>query len=292
MKYLGVLLLLATVASAQPLDPSIRAAQDFFDNGRFEEAKNAGIETLYRRDLTDAQRENLHRVVGLSAFNLGDRQTAEFHFLKVLTYNPDAQLDPFAVPQRAIKIFEDVRKNNSEALRIARQVRIMKSEKAAAEAEERRRTLLNADKNLLDRQSRDFLLAIPFGVPQFLQKRNGAGIAFAVVQAAMVIASVASFWTIYSMYQPYQVILTDRLGGTNPKDNTITVMRIPPSMREAYQVWDIVKWSSGGAFFGLWAVGSLEAYFYQQRAPVASPVPKVSISPIPNGAAVAFSFVF
>ncbi|MCP2871881.1 hypothetical protein, partial [Salmonella enterica] len=56
----------------------------------------------------------------------------------LLKVNPDYLLDPFAVPPAAIKVFEQVRKDNGDALNLVRQqisLRLEQEKRALAERE-------------------------------------------------------------------------------------------------------------------------------------------------------------
>jgi hypothetical protein len=220
----------------------------------------------------------LFEISALSAFNLGDTKGAQAAFLQLLRVNPDHILDPFAVPPAAIKVFEQVRRENADALNLVRQqiaLRIEQDRRAKAEAEklrleqeERKRKvdLLNGEITVRTIEKRSMLLNfIPFGAGQFQQDRPGWGAAFAASEALMAVLSIVSFFAIESLFEDITYTWTDRR--TTAEQNgvfSVTVRQIPESRHTERDVWTGLKYGTGIAFYALWAIGIGDAIWHHQ----------------------------
>jgi tetratricopeptide (TPR) repeat protein len=272
---LAVLLLwtlLAAPARAQVIpEREVELTRQLYDNGKYQEALRRAGDSMALTNFTDPQRAKLLEIAGLAAFALGDLKTAQQRFLQLLMLNPDTQLDPFAVPPAAIKLFEQVRKENREAITLVRQQQALREEqdrRVAAEAErarredeERRRKLEALAQKITVRtvEKRSLLVNfLPFGAGQFQQERVGAGVGFAVTEAVMAITSLISFFAINALYEDYPISLTDRLTVDGGPFNA-TIRRIPRTRENEYRVWTALKFSTGGTFYGLWVSGVVEA---------------------------------
>ncbi|MBK7863275.1 MAG: hypothetical protein IPJ65_32655 [Archangiaceae bacterium] len=178
--------------------PRARDGAAIFNAGNYQPALARARDAMGLSNFTEAQRVELHKYAGLSAFNLGDAPAAEQHFLQLLRLNPDYVLDPFAVPPPAIKLFEEVKKKNADALNMIRQQIAIREEQArrdAAEAE-RRKKREDDERKRLDELSRNVQVKViekrsllpnfaPFGVGQFPQNRTEWGVVFAVTEAVL-----------------------------------------------------------------------------------------------------------
>lgn len=286
----------------------VALVQVSFDNGRYQDARQRAEAALADSTTTPSQRVVLQRLAGLSAFHLGDSEGAEAHFLKLLTLDPDAQLDPFAVPPKASALFDRVRTSNAEAIAMARQIIQLRSDQArrATQEEVRREALREAtSKAASAATSRDqfWVKLLPFGVPQFRNGRTGWGIAFAAAQAVFGAVSIGAFWSINSLYETKSIVLTDRLSGNPTNTFTAQVYGIPAGSQRAYTVWTVVKYAAGGAFYASWGASVAEAMLRDQpRGDTPSNalapeehrvgIPVVSVLPLPGGVGAAVTLRF
>jgi len=320
VKRLFILLaLIALPAFAQQVVPEreLEIIQSLYDAGKYEEVSRRANETLGLANFTDVQRVRLHELAALSAFNLGDPKGAQAAFLQLLRVNPDYILDPFAVPPPAIKLFEQVRKENADSLNLVRQqiaLRLEQEKRAAAERErlrleqeERRRKaeFLANDVTVRTVEKRSLLVNfIPFGAGQFQQGRVGWGAAFAVSEGLMAVLSIVSFFAIESLFVEQTVEVPGVKTANGPGTFTFTVRQLPEDRRTEYDVWTGLKYGTGIAFYALWAIGVGDALWRHQDevttekkeprvTPPAPPTARLRIYPTPGGglgAGVSFGF--
>lgn len=307
-----LVLCVAHLAWAQLIpEREMETLRALYDAGKHAEAAERANQALTGPDFTSAQRIELHRLAALSAFHLGDVKAAQASFLQLLRLNPDAVLDPFAVPPAAIKLFEQVRRENTELLAAVKQQLALQHEQekiAAAEQErsvreERERQGLkhpNADELLVRTvEKRIFLLNFaPFGVGQFQQQRTGWGLAFALSEGLMAAVSIISFFAIEALYQNVTYTLPDRLTRTGDPF-TFTARTLPEARRLDYQVWSTIKWITGLSFYGLWALGVGDSLWHHQGSTVSetreklpTPQARLHLYPVPHGLGAGLSLVF
>ena len=303
-----LLVLFALPAFAQVVpEREVEIIQSLYDTGKYAEAARRANESLALANFSDPQRVHLHEIAALSAFNLNDAKGAQAAFLQLLKVNPDYILDPFAVPPTAIKVFEQVRKENTDALNLVRQqiaLRLDQDKRAAAERErlrleqeERRRKaeFLANDITVRTIEKRSMLVNfIPFGAGQFQQGRTGWGAAFAVSEGLMAVLSIVSYFAINSLFEIVPYRWTDRLTVDGSGVFEINVRQIPSSRYTERDVWTGIKYGTGIAFYALWAIGTGDAIWRHEdevitetKVPV-SPATKVpsarfNIYPTPGG---------
>lgn len=295
--------LLSTAALAQVVpEREVEITQSLYETGKYAEAARRANESLALVNFSEVQRVRLHEIAGLSAFNLGDVKAAQSAFLQLLRINPDHILDPFAVPPPAIKLFDQVRKDNADALNLVRQQIALRLEQEKRAAEERLRDLKEQE----ERRKREALLSnelvvrtiekrpivvnlIPFGVGQFQQGRVGWGAAFAISEGITAILSIVSFLAIESLFVEESTQLS---GYVVPV--TIKFRYIPEDRRTERDVWNGLKFGTGIAFYALWAIGVGDALFHhedeivtERREPVTPktkvPAARLRIYPTPGG---------
>lgn len=271
--------LVALPAFAQQVVPEreLEIIQSLYDAGKYADAARRADESLGVANFTDGQRVRLHEIAALSAFNLGDPKAAQAAFLQLLRVNPDYILDPFAVPPPAIKLFEQVRREHTDALNLVRQqiaLRLEQEKRSAAERErlrleqeERRRraeALSNEIKVRTVEKTSFAVNFIPFGAGQFQQGRLGAGVAFAVSEGLMAVLSIVSYFAIESLREEVWLRWDDRktVDGTGVYE--VKVRRIPESRYTERDVWTGIKYGTGIAFYALWAIGVGDALWRHQ----------------------------
>jgi tetratricopeptide (TPR) repeat protein len=306
-RWLLLMVVTAFVAHAQVVpEREVEIIQSLYDTGKYADAAKRANESLAVSNFSEAQRVKLHEIAGLSSFNLNDQKGAQSAFLQLLRINPDYILDPFAVPPLAIKVFDQVRKDNADALNLVRQqitIRLEQDKRAAverarqaAEQEERRRRaeFLANDITVRTIEKRSMLVNfIPFGAGQFQQGRTGWGVALAVSEGLMAVLSVVSYFAIEALYQIVPIPLPDRLTA----DGSIAMVKvraIPAERAIERNVWTGLKYGTGIAFYALWALGVGDAIWRhedqivtEKKEPVSPnakvPTARLRIFPTPGG---------
>jgi tetratricopeptide (TPR) repeat protein len=320
-----VALFASIAALAQPVvaDRELEIVRQNFNAGNYREALTRARNAMEVSNFNEAQRVEMHKYAGLSAFNLGELPAAEKHFFALLQLNPDYVLDPFAYPPPAIRVFEDVKKKNADSLNLIRQQIALRDEQLRRELAEREKARLLAEeaRRRLEEQAKEvtvktiekhslLVTLVPFGAGQFQQGRTGLGVLFASIEGALGILNIVSYIVIDRMFVNVTYEFDDRLG---PPDGdgkfSITVRRIPPELKNSRNAWGIVKVGSGVGFYSLWAIGAAEALWRHQDeivtsetkkldalAPAPPPksdfVPKVFLFPTTGGLGAGVSFRF
>jgi tetratricopeptide (TPR) repeat protein len=285
----GVLIaLFAFAAAGQAVVPEreLEIVKQNFNVGNYKEALSRAVSAMEVSNFNDAQRAELHKFAGLSAFNLGDVHAAEKHFLALLQLNPDYVLDPFAYPPPSIRLFEEVKKNNAAMLNLVRQQIALREEqarrefaekeKAKALADEQRRRLEEQGKQATVKtiEKRSFLVNfVPFGAGQFQQGRNGLGATFAAAEAALGLTSLVAYIVIGRLFEDVTYTWNDRL--TPDGTFSVTVRRIPEALRNSAYAWTVTKLVSGGGFYLAWAIGVFEALWHHKDEVVTTEIKRL-----------------
>lgn len=315
--WFALVLLCALPSFAQVVpEREMEIIQSLYDAGKYADAARRANESLALANFSDPQRVRLLEISALSAFNLGDPKGAQAAFLQLLRVNPDYILDPFAVPPPAIKAFEQVRKENADALNLVRQqiaLRIDQNKRAAAELEhlrleqeERRRKaeFLATDITVRTIEKRSMLVNfIPFGAGQFQQGRTGWGAAFAISEGVMAVLSIVSYFAIGSLFVDVTRTFTDRLTANGTGVFDVKTREIPASRRTERDVWTGLKYGTGIAFYALWAIGTGDAIWRHQdqvvtetKVPVTPatrvPTAHLNIYPTPGGLGAGVTIAF
>jgi hypothetical protein len=252
----------------------VEAVKSLFNAGSYAEALARARQAMAVVNFAEAERIELLKMAGLSAFALGETAATEQLFYQLLLLNPDYVLDPFAAAPPAIRMFEEVRKKNADALNIARQQIALREERVRREAEEREREKARAEeqRRRLDALSRTQRTVVekpfvvnflPFGAGQFQQGRTGLGVLFASTEGALAIGSVVAFIAIEGLFKTEQITLDNRHGSPDGKF-TLSVRRIPADRQVERDVWTTVKYTTAGAFYALWGVGIVDAVAHHQ----------------------------
>lgn len=290
-------------------DPDVVSIRNDYEFGKYQEALQRARDRIDRGGLAEDQTVELHRIAGLSAFNLGQTQDAERHFAAVLKLDPDYALDPFTVAPPAIQLFEKIRKDLGPTLDAIRYEKRLKAERLKKEAEEREKQLkeeeekrrkLEAMANAAASRTverRSFVINfVPFGAGQFAQGRKGMGTALAVSEGVFAITSIAGYWLYNGLLDSRTVTLEDREGKP-----TILERGIPQSKEQEATVYRWLQLGGGAAFYTVYAFGVVDAIYHHEAEVVVEPAPKVSLAPssprfhlmpLPQGAGAGLSFKF
>ena len=284
MRVWGVALLLcSTLASAQVVpERELDIVKSLFNAGNYQQAQRRALDAMTMANFSEAQRIELHKIAGLSAYNLGDRDSAERHFVQLLQLNPDYVLDPFAVAPPAIKAFEDVKRKNADALNLIRQNIAVREDQARREAAEKERGRLAAEveKRRLEELTRTVTVRtidrrpfitnfVPFGIGQFVQNRTEWGVFFAVTEAVFSVMTVVAYIAIELLYEDQTITIDNRLGVEGGK-LSFTVRQIPNSRFNEFHGWRIVKYTAASGLGVSVISGIVDAIFHHQGDVVSS----------------------
>jgi TM2 domain-containing membrane protein YozV len=297
MRLALALMLSATAAFAQTTpERELELARALFDAGKYAETVSLVRKALGVTNFTDEQRIELHRMAGLSSFNLGEVSSAKESFLALLRLNPDYVLDPFIAPPPALRLFEQVRKDASDELTLVRQLLQVRAEQRRRDEEERRKAeQARGTGRTITIERRPFWMNfLPFGAGQFQQDRTGWGIAFAVTEGVFAITSIVAYWAIellkVDFRESYDGLLTNQTGRT--------IRGIPQSAEGQRDAWRIVKFSTGGAFYAAWIAGIVDAILHHpgdkrtETKDAEPPPPRLNLTPMPGGGLYAGMTVF
>lgn len=262
-----MLLLAPRVARAQdvPADTGIATLKSAFEFGQYAEVLTQAQARIDEGHLSDADLIQLHRLAGLSAFNLQKLDEAERHFSALLRLAPDFVLDPFVVPPPAIRFFENLKQKLSPELDRIRQERKLAEqtrqesearEKAARAEEERRRLEALANRvTVRTVEKRNFWVNfIPFGAGQFQQGRDTPAVALAVSEGVFAATSIISYFA-------YGALFEDR---TVPGVPGVVESGIPANRQIEARNWRLLKIGSAIGFYVLWAGGVADALYHHQ----------------------------
>jgi len=271
MRALLALVLLLVPALAFADDDPLRMARSNFEYGKYEEAISLIDDLNARKQLADGpDLLEAWRIHGLSHFYLGHRDEARSSFVRLLSIEPDHELDPLLVPPSAVVEFERVKTENAALLdpirerrkAIERQRQLEEADRKRLLEEERKRRERESSTVLLQRGERHSFLTtfLPFGMPQLEQGRGEVGILFAATEGVCIAGSVLA----YSQVQGY--IGSDR--------------KVPPENLSAARNWQIANWIFFGASVALYVGGVIDAVLhYEEETVTTLAVPRDSVTP-------------
>ena len=311
---LGTLLLLwvravpAPAAEDEALQADIAALQAAYEYGRYAEVLARANARLDGAGLSASALVELHKLAGLSAFNLQRTDEAERNVAALLRLDPDFSLDPFVYPPAAVAFVEKQRRAMAAELEFLREQRRQREAAAKLAAEERAALARETEvqKRELEEMSRQVTVRtvekhsvlvnfVPFGAGQFQEGRVAVGTGFAVAEGLLAIGSIVGYFV-------YGSILTTR---TVPLDNfpgstqVIVQTGIPAARASEAQAWRVVKVTSGIGFYAVYVAGVLDALLHYEaevvtthietrQGPATGPapatnVPQVELTPAPPG---------
>jgi hypothetical protein len=314
MNFLPATLLALWVGALPPpaqedeaLRADLSALQAAYEYGRYAEVLERANARMDGAGLSASALVELHRLAGLSAFNLHRVDEAERNIAALLRLDPDFSLDPFANPPVAVAFVEKQRRAMAAELEFLREQRRQRDAAAKLAAEERaalaRET--EAQKRELEEMSRTVTVRtvekhsllvnfVPFGAGQFQEGRVGVGAGFAVAEGLLAIGSIVGYFAYGSLLTTRTVPLDNTPGGTQ-----LVQTGIPGSRASEAQAWRVVKVTSGIGFYAVYVAGVLDALLHYQsevvtthletragRATGRSPgstVPHVELTPAPPG---------
>jgi hypothetical protein len=292
----------------EALRADLAALAAAYEYGRYAEVlarANARIDGV---GLDDVSLVELHKLAGLSAFNLHRQDEAERHVAALLRLDPDFSLDPFVYPPLAVAFVEKQRRAMAAELEFLREQRRQREAAAKLAAEERaalaRET--EAQKRELEELSRQITVRtvekhnvlvnfVPFGAGQFQEGRVGVGTGFAIAEGVLAIGSIVGYF-VYGSLITSRTIQLDTFPGTQ---QTIVQTGIPASRANEAQTWRVVKVTSGIGFYAVYVAGVLDALLHYQAevvtthvetvqppastSPAGPTLPRVELTPAPPG---------
>jgi hypothetical protein len=303
---------LGAAPAPAPEDAALRAdlaaLAAAYEYGRYAEVLTRSNARIDGVGLDAASLIELHKLAGLSAFNLHRQDEAERHVAALLRLDPDFSLDPFVYPPLSVAFVEKQRRTMAAELEFLREQRRQRDAAAKLAAEERaalaRET--EAQKRELEEMSRQITVRtvekhnvlvnfVPFGAGQFQEGRVGVGAGFAIAEGVLAIASIVGYF-VYGSLITSRTIQVDTFPGTS---QTIVQTGIPASRANEAQTWRVVKVTSGIGFYAVYVAGVLDALLHYQAevvtthvetlsSPATTPspgvvVPRVELAPAPPG---------
>ena len=281
------LLALPALAQQAPADGSepVAALQSAFEFGNYADVLKRAQARIDQGGLAEDQLVQLHRLAGLSAFNLQSLPEAERHFTALLELSPDYQLDPFAVPPPAMQFFDQVRKKLGPRLDQARAAIKVRQERARQDAEARTRAEAEAqaERHRLEEAARRVTVRtvekrsfwvnfVPFGAGQFQQGRDQVAVSLAVTEGVLAATSIISYFAYDSLFETRTV----------PGAPGVTETGIPQSRQIEARNWRYLKIGASLGFYLVWAGGVADAIYHHQdevvtttteQAPASEPLP-------------------
>jgi tetratricopeptide (TPR) repeat protein len=271
MSRLPTLLLLGLLASGaaraqqestQPTDPAVAALSSSYEYGKYAEVLEWARERIDLGRLTEADLVTLHKLAGLSAFNLNRMSDAAQHFRALLRLDPDFNLDPFMVPPPTVAYLDDLRRQMAAELDLMRQKQQLRQQQERVEAEEQRRRLETLTRQVTVRQveKRSFLVNfVPFGAGQFHQGRSGVGTLLASSEGALAVTSLISFFAYEALYVSDSVEVDGVRGPTR-----VSVRYIPTERKAQAETLQLMKWGSAIGFYVVYALGVTDSLLHHQ----------------------------
>lgn len=291
-----VLALLGPAAvRAQPApsaDPEVSALRSGFEYGKYAEVLERAGQRIDRGDLPEEDLVELHKLAGLSAFNLNRTEEAERHLRAVLRLDPDFSLDPFVVPPPAVAFFDELKNQMAGERDFLRQEQRLRLEREKAEAErrEQERVALETQRRRAEElarqvtvrtvEKRNFLVNfVPFGAGQFQQGRNSMGIVFAATEGALAVTSIIAFFAYDSLFEERLV----RLDNVLDEDGfaAIPVRYIPTDRARQADTWQLLKLASATGFYTVYTLGVVDAVYHHEDQVVSSTTVESRPEPTP-----------
>lgn len=267
----------ATAASSAPLEPAgprslaspeaeLARARNLFAYGDCRAAAEVLSELVLpgrlvkEPDLVDA-----HRMLGTCFFQIDNRNEARREFMALLYLAPDTRLDPFLTPPAVVEFFDAIRNEIADKLEAVRAKR--ERERGA----QKPKPTVTVVERTAQRHSW-YGVVMPLGYPQFERGAWILGSLFATVQAAGVLATVATF-------AASQALLTEDGRIRVSYDASGNVLQ---DQRGLYQALRIANWSAAGLTGLAYAAGVTEAIIdFRDETPVRETVRQVPLDQLP-----------
>lgn len=253
---LGLLCSWPSAAQGQGQDSDTKAAfrraRNAFAYGNYGDAVQRFRELLYPAPgklKSGKLKRKSHKFLGVSYYYLHLRtkqkryqKASEREFTRLLILNPKAKLDPLLYPPNLINFFEKVKLANRRRLEA-----ILRRRQQQRNATKVQIVPLQVERHYY--ASNPLIAAIPFGVPQFVNRQPTKAWLLLSGQAASLGLNIVAYFAIYAR----QIKDGDQRGRFRTED--ISTVR----------AWQIVQFSSLGVFAALVVYGIVDGAVYLQR---------------------------
>ncbi|MCP4196911.1 MAG: hypothetical protein GY762_07140 [Proteobacteria bacterium] len=177
-------------------------AMNAFNAGLYEEAATRFNAMLKTETENPALLLECHKFIAVSKLFIGDKESAEHHFLELLTISPEYTLDPMIFPIEIIDFFTEIKAKNKKqlealALARAREKANLLAEQAARKLAEKEALMRNV---YLEKEVKKNSLAvamIPCGAGQF---QNGDKLKGALFLSGELLLAAAAITT-YALHE-------------------------------------------------------------------------------------------
>lgn len=173
-------------------------AMNAFNAGMYEEAATRFNALLKTETKNPALLLECHKFIAVSKLFIGDKESAEHHFLELLTISPEYTLDPIIFPIEIIDFFTEIKAKNQKQLEAlvlarAREKAARLLEEAARKQAEKEALMRNV---YLEKEVRKNSLAvamIPYGVGQFQNGDTLKGVLFLSGEILLTAAAITTY---------------------------------------------------------------------------------------------------
>lgn len=240
-----------TGAETSPQE-EFKTAENAYAYGNYGDAIRRFRQLLYPppgRLRSKTMRREAHKFLGISYYYIflrnnaaTYRQSAEREFTRYLVQAPDARLDPLLYPPHLITFFEQIRQKNKRRLELL----------LRKHQQQRNATKIQVIPLQVERHYHHYhplLVAIPFGVPQFMNRHRIKGALLLSGEVVSLAANITAYAVIFSL----QIKEGDQRGRFKAQD-------IPVVTR-----WQVVQFTSFGIFAALVIYGMIDGIVYLPR---------------------------
>ncbi|MDH3201625.1 MAG: hypothetical protein OEM15_12095 [Myxococcales bacterium] len=141
------------------------------------------------------------KYLGATYLFLDEEEAAREQFRRLLEEDDEYDIDPVAFPEAVVQTFQrvksqvEIERAQEKAVEAARQAQERSDEVEQLITQQQRITALEelAGSETVERVNSRWIAALPFGVGQFQNQNKRLGIMFAVMESALLAASIATF---------------------------------------------------------------------------------------------------
>jgi tetratricopeptide (TPR) repeat protein len=174
-------------------------ARNAFEAGEYQTAVQRFEELLIVGVKNPALVLEIHKIAAVSYLFVGDKKSAEQHFIRLLTLAPEWDLDPLAFPIEVIDFFGEIRADNKDRILALSRARADEAARAReAEEVERLAELEKLKRNVyLERnrkQNSRLVALVPFGAGQFQNGHMVKGGLFLGSELLLGAASITTYF--------------------------------------------------------------------------------------------------
>jgi hypothetical protein len=206
----------ATQALATPQD-DLKRARNHFEYGEYDKAA-ALVRTLTGQLAAEGDLIEAYRILGLAEFYRGRMDDARAALVRMLSIDPDYQMDAFFVPPAAVAFFDGVKKDNALLLGPIRERKLRAAEEKRLEEEARRTLLSEEDRRRHEREDKQKEVTpsierrivlhpyvvnwFPLGAGQFQNGDNYKGAVLAASEGVAAAVSVLAYVIVGALRKP------------------------------------------------------------------------------------------